>query len=138
MAERETAPASTIFRYADLGAAGHIVLGEPFRQREELGVAAGRGAYHVRGWYTGTEGITVYVDASGIVTAMRFEYGPDENFASQLTTYTETLGTPQSHQHVGHVERVAWEDERTRFELIRVTGLQPASYSLLSDLQARS
>lgn len=128
-----TGPA--IFRYADLGSRGHIVLGEPLRQRDRLGVDAGENAYHVLGWYTGTEGITVYSDEENRVTAMRFEYGPEQDFEVQLAEYTTLLGPPDRHDRNDEVETVMWSDGATQFELVRRFEPNQESYSVLRDLE---
>lgn len=122
-----------IFRYADLGRAGRVVLGETFAQRADLGIKQRDGGHLLRGRYADTGGITVYVDSRNVVTGIRFDYDPAGSLAALVDDYTRALGPPTGGSRLGHTQRVEWWDGATRFTLVSRTSDRPALYSVLSD-----
>ncbi len=123
-----------IFRYANFGDYGKIVLGKQFERQNHPGVPIGKRAYKLRsGTYSGAERITIFVDDKNRVVSMRFVYAEDHNFEGKIKSYTESLGKPIQHDTGKKVEKVIWQDEYTRFELVRKS--TDEMYSILTDLK---
>ncbi|MEL6614392.1 MAG: hypothetical protein AAFQ43_01565 [Bacteroidota bacterium] len=132
--EPEPLAAVEIFRYADLGAFGRIVLGTPFAQRHLTREPKEDGGLRLRGRYMDTEGITVYVDEQNVVTQIRFDYDPAAEALSALSeAYTEILGPSTGGSRLGNTQRIEWQDPATRFELVSRSGDTPELYSVLAD-----
>lgn len=63
--------------------------------------------------------VTIHTGPDDVVDSLRFDYGSGYDFAAELAHYIETLGEPGRHDASSEGEVVVWEDERTRFELVR-------------------
>jgi hypothetical protein len=130
----------TIFREIDLGAHGHLRLGEPFSQREEIGVPVGERQYRLRpGTFGGAEAIIVSLAEDGRVCSLRFEYVPDRaEYERYVQNGSRSMGKPSmqatSDEEGRPTERTRWEDSRTTFEVVWRQGQSgPELFSVLSD-----
>ena len=142
------APSDTtrIFRHANLAPGWTVRLGQPVDVPPGLlasgAVGRGAGGTYTRGFYETFDdvavfvGVTVQTKGGGIVTSMRFDYGPGYNFARERTDYTEMLGAPVRREASPTGETVTWEDRATRFELVReVTPDGERWHSVMSEAQ---
>lgn len=138
------ADSTAIFRHANFGPDWRVTLGQPVAvpsayldggmvERVEPGV-------HRLGFYESFDYgpvlvvVTVRSDYDGLVTSMRFDYGPEYNFGHERAGYTEMLGPPVRKDVSEGRLAVVWEDEETRFVLVReATPGGDRSYSEMSE-----
>ena len=79
--------------------------------------------------------MTLRSDYDGLVTSMRFDYGPEYDFDQERASYTEMLGPPVRKEVSDGRLAVVWEDEATRFVLVReATPGGDRAYSEMSEL----
>ena len=131
-----------IFREIDIRPFGKVTLGAPFAQRAPTAVAIGPGVFALvadDGHFANTDSILVRVDGENRVRALVFIYQAGTEYDAGVTEYQGSLGIPASRTLVdsagGKLDRAAWEDERTRFELTRfvAAGTPPRVASTLLD-----
>lgn len=135
---QETDSTSTLFRYAELGSPGRINLGEPIGLLGGYGIREADGITRIPMSYPGTAWMRVYTDSNRQVGALYFSYNAAFDFAEGLTSYTEDLGKPEQDIVEGQ-EIYFWQDDQTRFELVRRTGDQGSQhFSILRDLALSS
>ena len=124
---------SPIFRTVDLNAGRSITLGEEFSKVEDLFVKVGSGYKLKPGTFAGTKSITVYLTRANRIKSIHFEYEPGVNLNTYLGSYTRMLGKPSGRSVLDassmQVELIFWEDEKTKFELMRKMEREETSVS---------
>ena len=139
------ADSTTVFRHANFGPDWRVTLGQPVAvpqayldggmvERVEPGV-------HQLGFYESFDYgpvlvvVTVRSDYDGLVTSMRFDYGPEYDFDHERAGYAEMLGPPARKEVSDDRLMIVWEDGETRFVLVReATPGGHRSYSEMSDV----
>lgn len=133
---------SSIFRTIDLNAGRSIALGEEFSKVEDLFVKDGSGYKLKPDTFGGTKSITVYLTRANRIQSIHFEYEPGVNLNTYLGSYVRMLGKPSGRSVLDalsmQVELIFWEDEKTRFELVKKMEREQTSVSsALFDRSAR-
>ena len=126
---------SHIFRYADLGLPGKIMLGEPFALQGKLGIQESDGITRIPLSYPRTAWVRVFTDVEGRIGAMVFTYDASFDFAEALANYTADLGEPE--QGPGSQGDIfSWRDDQTQFDLVQRKGAGgDTNFSVLRDLE---
>jgi hypothetical protein len=134
---------ATIFREISFAPYGPIRLGEPLSNDAPSAQPVGPNALAlVGGRFGNTDSIVAQFDTVGRVIALRFVYPANADFATMVTAYRQSLGAPAVHIRAdsasGHLERLTWQDARTRFELTRFAGPRVVTrmISVLTDRSA--
>lgn len=139
--------AQAIFREIDVRPLQPIALGAPFDQRPGTAALIGPGVYVLllegRGGFGGTDSLLVRVGPDNRVTSLRFVYPASQDYTAMLREYEGSLGRPgetaTKDSAGGRLERAAWEDARTRFEVTRFSapGQAPKLTSVMFDRAGR-
>lgn len=133
---------SPIFRTIDLNAGRSITLGEEFSKVEDLFVKVGSGYKLKPGTFGGAKSITVYLTRANRIKSIHFEYEPGVSLNTYLGSYVRMLGKPSGRSGLDalsmQVELIFWEDEKTKFELMKKMEREEISVSsALFDRSAR-
>jgi hypothetical protein len=111
-----------IFREVQFPPYAPIRLGEAIRSNAPPGQRRGTDRIVLSG-FGGTDSITIQLDRSSHVVALRFVYPDWRSYSSLVDGYLAVLGQPASRVDAdsaeGHIERAVWQDSLTRFELRR-------------------
>ena len=133
-----------IFRHANFGPDWIVSLGQPLDVPPPLladgsVVHEGDGVYSL-GFYNPFDYgdvlvvVTVRTDFDGLVASMRFDYGPGYDFAYERDDYLQVLGVPTQRDVSDEGEVVTWQDDATRFILVReITSEGEEWHSILSE-----
>ena len=120
--------ARAIFREIDISPFGAVALGAPLAPRAAgLAVTVGPHLLLLRppsfGRFADVDSIVVQVDTADRVVALYFVYPSGKDYPAAVTHYESSLGRPTRRvardSAAGRLERVTWQDERTRFDLTR-------------------
>lgn len=123
---------STIFREVAIEGAA-IQLGAPLPSQVQRAHASDTIVALSRMQFGGAEAIRVHVTPAGVVRGLWFEYSTDADFDAMVADYASTLGPP-TREAFRRGERVLWQDEATRFELVRDPERSAVTvYSILVD-----
>jgi hypothetical protein len=130
-----------IFREVSIAPFGRLALGAPLAPTAaQLSHPTGAGEVALvspGGRFADTDSLLVRLDGDGHVAALRFVYVPGKDFAATVADYTTDFGAPatQSGDPSGAgPARAAWNDRRTRFELLRAGGPDRRVSSMLQDV----
>ena len=116
----------SIFREISFHPFAPIRLGEPLGKGSPGTVALpdGRLALVDRD-FEDTDSIYLRLGAEGRVNEMTFIYSASKDMTASIADYTASLGSPaslvESESTTRRLERVVWEDKRTRFTLSRLS-----------------
>lgn len=122
-----------IFRYVDLGEGRKISLGQEFTKIENLFIKTEIGFRLKPDTFGVAKDINIFL-ANNKIKAIFFDYFSNEKtFEQKVASYTKSLGKPKSNKNFDSnsikVNVVYWEDNRTRFELIKKTEREKVSLS---------
>jgi hypothetical protein len=111
-----------IFREVQFPPYAPIRLGEAIRSNAPPGQRRGTDRIVLSG-FGGTDSITIQLDRSSHVVALRFVYPDWRSYSSLVDGYLAVLEQPASRVDAdsaeGRIERAVWQDSLTRFELRR-------------------
>jgi hypothetical protein len=133
-----------IFRYTSVGSSSpldSIVLGQPWISAPKYGAGARDTLNSLpAGVFGGADAIRVRRNATGIVTALEFDYSADRDVRAVLSEYEADLGAPAevSVDSVSGEQRrtTVWRNADTEFRIIQFTPPRPnnvAAMAILSD-----
>jgi hypothetical protein len=101
-----------------------IELGGDLSRNADILIKTGD-AFVLNGNFGNTERIAVFVSTSGRVREIVFDYGARREFSKLVETYVKDFGKPPIQQSLSsavlNVRLVAWDDDKTRFEIVEVT-----------------
>jgi hypothetical protein len=116
-----------IFRYTAIGKEmplDSVVLGSPWSSAAKYGAADADTLFTLpRGAFSGADSIRVRRNASGVVMALEFDYGPSHDLGAIRRDYVESLGAPAEVRtdSITGTRTTTWLDAETEFRLVEFT-----------------
>jgi len=115
-----------IFREIDVSTVDKkrtIALGGDLKDNADILIKSGD-LFVLDGNFGNTERLAIRVTGEGKVQEMIFDYRSDKDYEKTVANYTKDLGTPKTIQTLSSaivtVRMVAWDDGKTRFEIVEV------------------
>jgi len=115
--------AKPIFRKITLTHGRSISLGQDFNKNSDLFIAEGSGYKLKPGTFGGAAKIVVYLSPERKIESIFFFYSKKKDYQEIVKSYEQSLGpskvTKTIETYSVRVTVCVWEDDRTRFELVK-------------------